>query len=504
MKGRREATDPASEGAPRALVGGRYRLLDRLGRGGMAEVWDAHDVRLARRVAVKLLTLQADDERDLAQLFLREARLVAALHHPNVVAILDFGTDEGERPYLVMERLEGESLESRLAHEGSLELAELIAVALEVLSGLEAVHRAGIVHRDLKPANLFLLRHREGARVKLIDFGVSRANPMEGRRSVLTTMRGRLVGTPAYMAPEQARGLPDIDHRADLYGLGAILYECLTGRLPYQAEAPGDLIIAIAAGGAPTVASLRPEAGEAISRLVECAMAVPREDRFQSATEMRDALLEVTATLGVDIRASLPTPPVAPHGWRGPTLETLDRHTTPAEGPVASLPPQQGRTRVLGIGLALGAVALAGLVAGVVSVLGDPAAPAAPAEPAAPSAAPPVAGPAAPEPPPPRPAARVESPEVAPPTDARITLEGLPPDARVLVDGTATTPEGDVVEVPRDRAPHVIEVRAAQGRWRHELTAEADTSLRVRFPRARPPVPDDRPARPQVFREPDF
>ncbi|MCZ7679629.1 MAG: serine/threonine protein kinase [Sandaracinaceae bacterium] len=223
----------------RPLIAGRYRLEEPIGEGGMAQVWRATDVRLARPVAVKLLTVTGESETDeqVVRRFLREARLAAAVRHPNVVSVLDFGTTEENRPFMVLELMRGESLEARLKRTPAVTLAELIDIAAAVLAGLEAVHKAGIVHRDLKPDNVFLAEEGESVRPKLLDFGVSRGRAEEGRRSVLTTIDGRLVGTPEYMSPEQARGLREVDLRTDLYGVGVVLYEAITGRLPITARA---------------------------------------------------------------------------------------------------------------------------------------------------------------------------------------------------------------------------------------------------------------------------
>ncbi|HJL14752.1 MAG TPA: serine/threonine-protein kinase, partial [Sandaracinaceae bacterium LLY-WYZ-13_1] len=307
----------SEDGSLHPPVAGRYRLLERIGEGGMAEVWRARDVRLARDVAVKLLTLHGEHETedDRARRFLREARIAAAVRHAHVVDVLDFGRTDDGQPFMVMELLRGESLEQRLSRTPPLTLSELLEIALAVLDGLEAVHRAGIVHRDLKPDNVFLLEESGRVRPKLIDFGVSRATDgTQGRRSVLTTMQGRLVGTPEYMSPEQARGHADVDERTDLYSVGVVLYEAITGRLPYDAEGLGDLIIAIAMGGAPPVVLVQPDAGEAISAVVDRAMRVARDERWPSARAMRDALAEaMEQSLGRDARGSLPAPSLARH-----------------------------------------------------------------------------------------------------------------------------------------------------------------------------------------------
>ncbi|MBZ0120813.1 MAG: serine/threonine protein kinase, partial [Sandaracinaceae bacterium] len=278
-----------SETEPGSIILGRYRLLSPLASGAMGSVWRAQDLTLLRTVALKLLFVREDAAgRTMGERFLREARIAAGIRHRNVVDVLDFGTSEQGRPFMVMELLEGESLESRCERLPALTLHELITIVAGVLDGLTAVHKVGVVHRDLKPANILLVASEDSdPRPKLVDFGVAHAPE---RRSALTSVTGIVVGTPEYMSPEQARGVP-VDARSDLYSVGAILYEALAGRLPYEQEALGDLIIAIASGGAPPVAEVRPEVGEAISAVVSRAMELRPEDRFQSAREMRDALL---------------------------------------------------------------------------------------------------------------------------------------------------------------------------------------------------------------------
>jgi eukaryotic-like serine/threonine-protein kinase len=276
------------------VVAGRYALESLIGEGGMASVWRARDQTLERPVAVKLL--YARDERDKQRLvhqFLREARIAASVHHRNVINIVDFGSTEGQQPFMVMELLEGETLGARLHREPPLPLAEALQIAVLTLRGLTAVHEAGIIHRDLKPDNVFLARDRKGAVFpKILDFGISRSvEPRSGRRSALTTREGMIVGTPEYMSPEQARGVREIDRRSDVYSMGAILYEALTGRLAFANENVGDLIIQIVTGALKPVHEVNPGVPRPISDVVSKAMARTPADRFQDAAAMQEALL---------------------------------------------------------------------------------------------------------------------------------------------------------------------------------------------------------------------
>jgi serine/threonine-protein kinase len=498
----------------RPLIAGRYRLEEPIGEGGMAQVWRAMDQRLDRPVALKLLTLTAEDETQerAVQRFLREARLAAAVRHPNVVDVLDFGTTDEGRPFMVLELLEGESLEARLSREPALTLAELVELMIAVLDGLEAVHRAGIVHRDVKPDNVFLVADGDRARPKLLDFGVSRADGEEGRRSVLTTIEGRLVGTPEYMSPEQARGRRDVDLRTDVYSVGVMLYEAITGKLPYQADGLGDLIIAIAMGGAPPVVLLQPDVGEPLSDVIACAMALKRDERFPSARAMRDALISAAeASFGSTARASLPARPIERHGERvGSAVQTLAEGVARASGrtpsdaalqvpPVGTLPPRPvtSRARRYRAWSAVAAIVVtAGAVWAFVGMSNDAEAPetsvAAIARPPRPSDRDPMAphvGATLSAPSTPSeaqaPAPLVEAPER--PAPIRVRLRGVPSGAHVLLDGAVVELIDDVLEVPRDGEAHRIVVRAGARTWSVRHVGDADTEHRVRLasPRTR-------------------
>src|SRR5947209_6875667 len=203
------------------LVAGRYRLLEPLGRGAMSAVWAADDLELARRVAVKTLAPSADRQR-----FEREARAVAALSHPNIVAVYDYGDSEG-RPFMVLECLAGGSLEERLSSDEPLPDAETRRIAADVAAGLAHAHERGLVHRDLKPANIVF--DGEG-RAKITDFGIAR---MRGTGTLTET--GTVLGTASYLSPEQPTG-PTAAPASDVYSFGVILFRLLTGRLPFTAK----------------------------------------------------------------------------------------------------------------------------------------------------------------------------------------------------------------------------------------------------------------------------
>jgi len=300
---------------------GQYRLVERLGRGGMAEVYKAYQPSLDRYVAIKVLHAYFAEEEDFRQRFQREARAVARLRHPNIVQVHDFGV-EGDVYYMAMEFLAGGTLKQRLREsEGLLSHAEVLRIVERVAAALDYAHARGIYHRDVKPANIMLT---EDHQVILTDFGL--AKMAEGSQY---TRSGLSVGTPEYMAPEQGQGLP-VDHRADVYSLGVVLYELLTGQLPYTADTPVAVIFKHIRDPLPLPRSVNPGLDEGFERVILKALAKSPGDRYQGAGELAAALRQAMVGVGED----LPTPPPAPT----PDTGVLSRETPPPSGPPAPPP----------------------------------------------------------------------------------------------------------------------------------------------------------------------
>ncbi len=291
MTGAQEVTlmAEAANDAPADLVGrvlrGTYRIIRRLDRGGMSEVFEAEHLRLRRPVAVKILNghLAANDS--ASRSLQREAQLIGELAHPHIVQVIDFDLSEQGEPYLVMELLHGETLAARLTRDGALDVAETVRLTLQIASALAAVHGASIVHRDLKPSNVFLVG-TPGAlpHAKLLDFGISKRLSVGARHTY-----GELAGTPEYMAPEQVRGLP-VDHRTDQYALAAVAYEMFTGRGPFCSEGPWQAMRRILDEPAIPLREAEPGVPAPIARVIESGLAKDADDRHRDIGAFATAL----------------------------------------------------------------------------------------------------------------------------------------------------------------------------------------------------------------------
>jgi eukaryotic-like serine/threonine-protein kinase len=337
----------ATELAAGALIGARYRLDRRLGEGGMGVVWAAVDLTTGDAVALKLL--KAADDPDARRRFVREGRAASAVRHPNVVSILDV-LELGGTPVLVMELLEGESLRNLLSRERALSLPALADIVVPVVSAVGAAHALGIVHRDLKPENIFLARSGDARVVKVLDFGIAKLTALDGdamRSTGLST--AAVLGTPAYMAPEQVFGEKDIDHRADIWALGIVLHHCLTGELPTAGDNVGQVLKNVLAKPFAPLEQVVPDLPPEVSQLVERMLARERGERLGDLREVLELLGRFASAPG------LPFEPPAAHpladGDAGQA--TLDPRTSaPREGvdPLARTVPPAAATAPRGAG----------------------------------------------------------------------------------------------------------------------------------------------------------
>ncbi|WP_437809767.1 protein kinase domain-containing protein [Sorangium sp. So ce1078] len=277
----------AAETGPRQVLAGRYELLGLVGIGGMGSVYRARDLELEELVAVKVLRRELSGSPDVIDRFRREVRLSRKVTHPNVARVFDIGEHEGDR-FLTMEFIDGEPLAALVARERRLAVARVMDIVEGVCAGLEAAHRAGVIHRDLKPDNVLL--GRDG-RVVLTDFGIARAIAPDGEAGKTL---GAVLGTPAYMAPEQVQGATDIDARADLYALGAMLYEMLTGHRAWQGDAPLAVAAARLVADPPDPRQRRADLPDALARVVLRCMARSRDDRYASVESVAQELASLT------------------------------------------------------------------------------------------------------------------------------------------------------------------------------------------------------------------
>jgi eukaryotic-like serine/threonine-protein kinase len=313
----------------------RYELGDRLGVGGMSTVLEAFDRRLERPVAVKLLAEHLADDSQFVARFRREALSAARLVHPNVVQVFDFGLDEASgRQYIVMELIRGQSGAEILRDEGVLSVQEALSMVLQACRGLDYAHRNGVVHRDVKPGNL--LRAEDGV-VKLADFGIAKAVSDE---SAITQV-GSVIGTAAYLAPEQAAG-EEVGPPADLYALGVVTYQFLSGRLPYEAQSLTELALKQMREIPPPLDELNPEVTPQLAVAVDRALALDPRERYPDAESFRDTLTDGARGVGpTEITRAVAPPTEATRALRPATEQTnIARPATAARAPRAPRTPR--------------------------------------------------------------------------------------------------------------------------------------------------------------------
>ena len=400
------------------MVLGQYRITGAIGKGGMGAVYAAEHVLLQRPAAVKVLLPALSQNQEIVTRFFNEARAATAIRHPGIVEIYDFGYHVDGSAYIAMEYLQGESLAARMAR-GRMPPPTVHAIARQLAGALSAAHAKGIVHRDLKPDNVFLVPDPEvpgGERIKLLDFGIAKL--AVDQQSQGHTRTGAVMGTPTYMAPEQCRGVA-VDHRADLYSIGCIMFEACTGRPPFVGEGSGDVLAAHIYMPPPTIASIIGSAPVEVETLVQRLLVKDPAYRMQSAQELIHA---IDVASGNTHR----TGPGAAVSY-GPGSSGLAAQTTlsGASRVDTVAPSSRSKTPLFA---SLGAVALAGVV---IAVLAHNAVSSetAPAKPAIATPAATVRAPApAPAPPP-----ATASPVV--PTMIDVAIDSKPIGAEVVLDG---------------------------------------------------------------------
>jgi serine/threonine-protein kinase len=407
---------------------GKYKIVREIGSGAMGVIYVARHLTLGRSVAIKVLRPELTQDPELAKRFEQEARAASAIGHPHIVDVFDLGRTPAGGRYMVMELLDGRSLAGVLQDEGALPARRAIDLVLQVLAALGAAHKSGIVHRDLKPENVFVVETEDRPSfVKLLDFGISKVlDRAQGAAAPRETQFGTILGTPAYMSPEQARGATDlVDHRTDLWAAGIVLYEALVGRAPFRGDNYNAVIIAIMEGQHERAASLVEGLSPAVDEVIEKALAPKREDRWESARAMREALI-AAADAQLPVAAREVDSVVKPPAPRRPStpLPVMDG-STPPPAPVLPIARPKTTPEVKAAMVALETPVLAPIEAG------PPRSPIAPIDRRRPATPPP----------------QTQAPDVS------LELAEKPGEARFARQGRTTHP---VIEKKRSRAPIAV------------------------------------------------
>jgi serine/threonine-protein kinase len=306
-----ELRDAADDEEPDSLLGTQvsdtFSIVRTIGEGGMARVYEARHVRLPnKRFAIKVLHQMYAQQPTIVARFQREAEAVSGIGHPNVIDVYDVGTTPDGRPYLATEYLDGKDFATLLDERGQLEAPAAVHVVRQVCRALSAAHARGVVHRDMKPENVFLVGDMEAPIVKVLDFGISK---IEGPGGASLTQTGMIMGTPGYMPPEQARG-GKTDHRADIYGVGAMLYRAVTGQLPFDSDDAAEALSMVLTRDPPRPRSIEASIPEALEIVIQRAMAKEPDDRYRTMAELDERLapFDPEAQASVSLMPPSPSP----------------------------------------------------------------------------------------------------------------------------------------------------------------------------------------------------
>ncbi len=350
------------------IIAEKYELVKLIGRGGMGSVWEGRHVSLGTRVAIKFIESAYASSEEARSRFDREAHAAASIRSKHAIQIFDHGVTTDGHPYIVMELLEGESLGSRLDRASKITLAETASILRQIGRALTRAHEAGIVHRDLKPENVFLVRDTESPEqteiAKVLDFGIAKIAPGAVSAGLGATAAGTktgvVIGTPHFMSPEQARGLRSVDHRTDVWALGTIAYRCVTGRLAFDGDAIGDLLVRVCTDEIPVPSQVQPDLPPAFDAWLARALERDVDARFATVRELCDAL-DAIATPSTP---SVPPPSFASAPTIAPAVEPSQLATSyaPFTASVGSVPVASSISPARGIALKVAAAVVPSVV----------------------------------------------------------------------------------------------------------------------------------------------
>lgn len=430
------------------ILADRYRVVRLVGEGGMGQVYEAQHVNINKRFALKLLRPEIVSNAEAVARFRQEAWASSSIGHENIIEIEDFATLPSGAVYLAMEFLDGQPLSERMREETPIGFGEALDVMLQVASGLSAAHDKSIVHRDMKPENVFLAQKYGRPLVKILDFGIAKVSGAEGNKSLTRT--GTIFGTPHYMSPEQALGKP-LDHRADIYSVGVIMYELFTGKVPFEAESfMGILTKHITTQPTPPT-QVAPERNiaPAIEAVILRALAKEPEERYQSMAELAGELAAIASELAPEVLQPRPSSQALAQISKPLSVMMPSRTATPLPRPPSGAVPlpldetkPQPKKRSATPYVLLATFLVAAAAGAVVYVVRAPAAAPAPTPP--PVAVTPPPKPVEPAPPPP-------APELE-----EVIVDSVPPGAKIYADDVALGDTPDTVKVEKGKTKAIV------------------------------------------------